>query len=83
MAGTISQQVLDEVQKTRKSVEELTTLLIGSPDKPDSPGAMERLRRIEAWKATTSKALYWVASIVLGALILDIISRLLIAYRGG
>jgi len=74
-----SSDVLREVKALREDVMALTKLLIGSPDNPNTPGLVERIRSLEA----SERAIKWVGAIVTVVLIGDIATRFIGWYKGG
>jgi hypothetical protein len=63
----------------REDVVALTKLLIGSPDNPNTPGLVERIRSLE----TSERSIKWVGGLVMIVLIGDIVTRFIGWYRGG
>jgi len=74
-----SADVLREIKALREDVVTLTKLLIGSPNEPDKPGLVERIRSLEA----NDRAVKWVGALVAVVLVGDIVTRLIGWYRGG
>jgi hypothetical protein len=75
MTPTPTNQVLTELRNVKASVDTLVCCIVGTPNNPDKPGVMERLRLLEEWKRVATKAVTWVGAIVLGAIIIDIVTR--------
>jgi len=74
-----SSDVLKEIRALREDVVALTKLLIGSPDNPNTPGLVERIRSLE----TSERSIKWVGGLVMIVLIGDIVTRFIGWYRGG
>lgn len=78
MTASEKQTILDAIAPLQQDISEIKTVLIGDVAKPDCPGLVERVRKLEALK----KGINWVGGIVMGAIILDIVVRFISVYKG-
>jgi hypothetical protein len=78
MPGVSNIQVLKEVQALRQDVVALSKILIGSADKPDEPGMVERIRLLEM----NQRLVKWVMGIVVVVVIGDVVTRAINLYKG-